>query len=189
MEALSQKISSFAIHRGWLQDDQYEWCVYVLMKHMGTALYLMIMIAVSILFRRLAQMLVFVFVTYLLRRRIGGWHAKTPLQCQIMSIAITGLSVLVFCPMISRMVPRIAVLFISLIVAGFLFVIHPEYPEQLHFTEEIKAKNTVWKNILVGIIIIFALASYFVAPMLLPCFLTGLLVVFAGVAVEKQVMC
>lgn len=184
MEALAHKITLLAIRRRWLQADQYEWCMYTLVKCTGTILFFSVVVMASLLLRRFRETIVFVLVAYLLRRRIGGYHAKTALQCQLMSFGITGFNTMIICPTIRHIVPVDLILFISLSIAVVLLVTKPTYPEQLHFTEKIKEKNNTRKNAMIGATVLFTLVSYIAMPELLPSILTGLLVVLIGVAVE-----
>ncbi|MCD8127539.1 MAG: hypothetical protein LUD82_08890 [Clostridiales bacterium] len=101
-----------------------------------------------------------------------------------MSFGITGFNITIICPIIIRILPVDMILFISLSIAAGLLIIKPTYPEQLHFTEEIKERNNARKNTMIGVTVFFFLVSYIAIPELLPSILTGLLVVLIGVAVE-----
>jgi accessory gene regulator protein AgrB len=120
-----------------------------------------------------------------MRRRIGGWHAASALQCQVFSFLLTTTNVLAFGPILEKApTPFLGLITIGLSVVA-LFV-KPIYPAQLHFTDEIKKQNNRKKNHLVLLVILLQIIALANSPRFLGYFLLGMLDALLGVFAEAQ---
>ncbi|MCD8301336.1 MAG: accessory gene regulator B family protein [Clostridiales bacterium] len=186
MRILTQKITEIAICRGWIPEEQHEWCSYTIMKYLETIIFFCFISLISCLFGRWLEMFFFVAASYILRRRIGGWHARSPLRCQVLSIGISCMAVLLLGLLISECVPLSVEYIMALVSSVMLLCARPVYPAQLHFSDEIKVQNGKRKNRIVLIIILIESISYIVLPRVLPSLLMSSWGVLIGTMMETE---
>ena len=91
MHALANRITSFFIERGLLDEERRPWYVYALESKLGQGLTVLFTLAAGWALGRPLQPLLVLLAAMFLRQRAGGWHAPTAWLCQILSV---GLAVL-----------------------------------------------------------------------------------------------
>ena len=142
---LAVHLSSFLVKRGWVEKELLNWCVYALEKRLGLFFLLSFLTIWMIISHLYLETISFWVPLYLLRRRIGGWHAKNAIVCFGLSVGIVMISSSILGRLFSEL-PTFVLLTIDAIMILFARCLQPEYPPQLSFTEEEKAENCRIKN-------------------------------------------
>ena len=88
LHGLSHTIASYFVAKRWLSTSEYDWCVYAVERRLSTCISFSALLLLSFLLGFLTQASLFLFCFMLLRRRAGGYHAKTPLRCFLTSAGI-----------------------------------------------------------------------------------------------------
>ena len=87
---------------------------------------------------------------YLIRRRMGGWHAKTPFSCFLISIAIVIAGTYLGQALSSATEPLIITIDGLLLIV--LFIVKPEYPPQVDYSKaEVDKNNGMRRCLLIAI--------------------------------------
>ncbi len=158
IHALAVRLSAYFAKRGWIEKNQNNWCVYALEKRLGL-LVLLSFITIWMIFSHLyLETVSFLAPLYLLRRRIGGWHAKKAMVCFGLSVGIVVIFSSFFGRLISEL-PPFVLLALDVLLILFALSLHPEYPPQLSFTEEEKTENYRIKNRL--LLFVFLIQCFF----------------------------
>lgn len=113
-------ITAQFIKKGMLQEDLADWCVYWLQKRIITFLAVLLMFIIGSLIYGSIVTASFLFGLLPLRRRLHGFHTKTPHACMIMSV-----SVMLVALRLNSFFTRRAALIFSILNFGicFLFVV------------------------------------------------------------------
>ena len=138
-------LSDVFCKRGWIELDSYDWCVYALEKRLGLLLLVVFLSLWMIISRLYIETMAFLVPLYLLRRRIGGWHAKSEVVCFSLSAGSAILSSSLLGRALS-VLPPLFLLTLDAITMLFAIFLQPEYPSQLYFSEGEKAENGRIKN-------------------------------------------
>lgn len=95
---LSQKIVCFLLNKNAIQSDSQEIYQFGIEQLLTTALNLITVIFLGVLFGEIYQSILFVAAFMILRSYAGGYHASTPVRCYLMSAfaIVAGLSVMKF---------------------------------------------------------------------------------------------
>ena len=177
MHTLSLVIAEACISRGWISINDKFWCAYALEKKLLSLCFFLLLLPFAIVLGVLGQAAIFVFVFFLLRRRLGGWHAPYAWLCQAISIALVLVITLLIGPVMMKF-PMPIILGVDAIVITISIMQSPVYPPQLHFDQEIKRANEQKKNhVLISILILQLGVGIFVKEILV----YSLLAVLAGV--------
>ena len=167
MHKISCRISDTSIDRNWIQAEKRDWCVYAVEKKLMAVFFFMVIFLMSLCIGVLGQTLIFTVTVYLLRRRVGGWHAPYAWLCQVLSIAVVFGSVLFAGPLLSR-IPMEYIWGIDLLCVAISIIQKPVYPPQTHFDQEITAANNRKKiHLLIMIVAIQIILSYFYKEILI----------------------
>lgn len=142
---LAVRLSFCFAQRDWIKKEQLNWCVYALEKRLGLLFLLSFLTIWMIISHLYLETISFLVPLYLLRRRIGGWHAKNAIVCFGLSVGIVVFSSSLLGRLISEL-PPFVLLTIDATMILCALCLHPEYPPQLSFTEEEKAENCRIKN-------------------------------------------
>lgn len=82
----SEKIASFFVQKNLLSLEQYDWAVYALQIRLMQCVVVPILVIVGAILSSLGSILCFLLSFSMLRRKIGGYHASTPLACFFISL-------------------------------------------------------------------------------------------------------
>ena len=82
------------LEKGVITEDELEVQVYGIQTILSNLLSYGVVLAVSWAFGVLPLSAVFLAVYTVLRKTVGGWHAKTPFSCALSSIAVWGAGLL-----------------------------------------------------------------------------------------------
>lgn len=96
--SLTEKAVNYLIYKNVIDNDHQEIYRYGLGQIFSTTLNILTTLLLGIIFGEIYQSLIFVFAFMILRTYSGGYHAKTPIRCYILTaISIAaGLSVMKF---------------------------------------------------------------------------------------------
>jgi len=183
---LAIRLSDYLVKRGWMEKERYNWCVYALEKRLGLLILLSFSTIWMILSRLYFETLSFLVPLYLLRRRIGGWHAKNTFLCFGLSFGIVILSSSLLGRLISEL-PPFGLLTIDAIMILFALCLQPEYPPQLSFSVEEKAENCRIKNRLIVFVFLLQCSSLvFFDSRVLAHSLCAVIICVIAVLLQKQ---
>lgn len=188
MRENAERLAEWCCEKNWINAEDRMWCVYVLEKWMGILLFfssVTVWMAVSGLW---GETLGFLIPFYLLRRRIGGCHAKSARACYLISM---GLVILIsaFLGRWLLLLPRELILLLdgAAVLAGLL--LSPAYPPQVNFTEEEKAANGRKKNLLLGEFFLLQLVTTVIPGFRFPAFsFCGISVSLITVIIQKKIL-
>ena len=182
----AERLTEVFCKRNWVDEKLRDWCIYTVEKWMGILLFFLAVAVWMLISGRYLETLYFLAPFYLLRRRIGGYHAKSPAVCFFLSIAIVIL-VSAFLGEWLLVLPEKLLFLLDAVAIALVLVASPAYPPQLNFTEEEEKANLVRKNILAAGIF---LAQIFTEIMLEPCLISfsfcGICFVFITVLIQKN---
>ena len=88
----SEKIASFFLQKNLLKQDQYEWAVYALQIRLLQCIAFPVLIITGSILSSMGSVLCFLVSFSTLRRKIGGYHAPTPIACFIVSLITVAIS-------------------------------------------------------------------------------------------------
>ena len=144
-------LSNCLVKRGWITENTINWCVYALEKRFNLLSTIVVLLAWMIISHLYIETLAFLVPFYLLRRRIGGWHAKSALFCFALSVGL----VIFACAFLGKVLvdlPLFVLLAIDTIMILIVLFLQPEYPPQVRFSADEKAENYRIKNDLVALV-------------------------------------
>lgn len=147
------RLARASCERSWIDEENYEWCIYALEKRISLLLYIAVVLLWADISGLLIETLSFLLPFYLIRRRIGGYHAKSAGACFTLSVLLVvfvSLSV----GEITAYLPQIILIFVDATVVITGLLMKPIYPPQAHFTSAEQRANNLRKNILLYIILL-----------------------------------
>ena len=118
----SEKIASFFLQKKLLKQDQYEWAVYALQIRLLQCIAFPVLIIIGSILSSIGSVLCFLVSFSTLRRKIGGYHAPTPIACFLVSLGTVVLSMSFGMKMIRTMSTTVLLLLLLsclLILFGF----------------------------------------------------------------------
>ena len=105
------KLTEVCCQRNWIKEGDRSWCVYAMETRIGTTVFAVLLIVWSAVSTCWLETIAFVLPCYLLRQRMGGWHARTSFQCLIISIS----AVIVTCKLLGKAVMQLPTLVVIII--------------------------------------------------------------------------
>lgn len=151
-------LSNVFLKRGWIEQDDLDWCLYALEKRLGLLLHFAAVafwVGFSGLF---TETLSFCVPLYFLRRRMGGIHAKSAFVCFFVSICLVILSSAFWGEMLSRL--PLPILFLSnIFFLAVALLLRPAYPLQVHFSPKEIDANIRRKNYLLFLVLLIQCSS------------------------------
>ncbi len=173
-----------------IKEEDFEVYQFGIESFIMKACHLISYVTIGLLFRRLPELLVFLAAFIPLRECSGGYHARTPLKCYILSCGtvITFLCLLLFIPADKTQYSIILAVFSSLI----LFFIVPVETENKPLSE---AEVTYYKSkagfiiiIELGLVLIFRMVLWNELSFILALSLTyELMIALAGLSAKMAV--
>lgn len=70
------KLAEVCCQRNWIKEGDRSWCVYAMETLIGTTVFVVLLIVWSAVSTCWLETIAFVLPCYLLRQRMGGWHAS-----------------------------------------------------------------------------------------------------------------
>lgn len=143
----AERLTEVFCKRNWVDEELRDWCIYTVEKWLGILPFFLAVTVWMLISGSYLETLYFLVPFYLLRRRIGGYHAKSQAMCFFMSIAIV-IFISAFLGEWLLVLPEKQLFLLDAVAIALVLVVSPAYPPQLNFTEEEKKENLVRKNIL-----------------------------------------
>lgn len=181
----AERLTEICCQRSWIDEDARAWCVYALEKWIGLTLFFAAVLVWTVLSGRYVETVAFLGPFYLIRRRMGGCHAKSACTCFLISL---GLVVFVsrFLGNWLMLLPRWLLLMLDCAVTAILLVLKPAYPPLVNFGEAEKKANNKRKNILLIAVLLVQLAFvYFVDTRFLSHSFCGLILSAVTIIIQK----
>lgn len=184
----AERLTEICCKRNWIDEDARAWCVYALEKWIGLSLFFTAVLVWMVLSRRYVETVAFLGPFYLIRRRMGGCHAKSACSCFFISL---GLVVFVsrFLGDWLMLLPLRLLLMLDCAIIAILLSLRPAYPPQVNFGEAEKKANNKRKNVLL-IAVLFAqlVSAYFIDTRILSHSLCGLMLSAATIIIQKNIL-
>lgn len=182
----AERLTEVFCKRNWVDEKLRDWCIYTVEKWLGILLFFLAVTAWMLISGRYLETLYFLAPFYFLRRRIGGYHAKSLAMCFFLSIAIVILVSAFLGEWLLVLTEKLLFLLDAVAIA-LVLVVSPAYPPQLNFTEEEKKANLVRKNILAaGIFLVQILTDIVLEPDLISFSFCGICFVLITVLIQKN---
>ena len=173
METLAANVTHFFLQKHYIEPDQAEWFQYGLASRMMGCLTFLLLLPVGALFVGWISSFLYLYTFRFLRMRTGGYHAKTPHGCLLVSLG-TMFAALTMAQNLHSPLLVGAVLFAA---ALCIFVLAPANNASLHLTaNEIAAIRPRVRLRLAGAVLMGCLLLYICAP-LASCIAASLLAV------------
>ena len=183
IECLSQKWSDYlCTHGGKKQEREvYEYALICLLNEIVIDTILLLW---AVIFGNVWEMILWIIVFDSLRMNIGGYHAKTPLICEISSILV-GIMCVACAPYF--VIGRLGVILVTAICLGITILFAPLINDKHPISHEKKNKAKIRGSLFVGIWGVTSLCLYFVWPYGSRVCLTGMLsaIVLLVIGVRK----
>lgn len=145
---LSYGLTNWFYQHKWIERDNYEWCLYVVEKKILQICFLLILSLCCAISKQYLNTLIFITTFYLLRHRIGGWHAPYPWQCIFLTMVIIFTVLYVVAPALTNINYFFLWIFDVLLIITALLT-GPIYPPHLHFNQDVLCANRKRKNLFV----------------------------------------
>lgn len=162
---ICSRITERLIQHGILDQDLTDWCIYWLQKRILTALAVSLMLVLGSFIFDVKTTLCFLLGLLPLRRRLNGYHTKSPCTCMILSVFVMLLSLLLHSALseMGSLIFSVLNFFICLIFV--LFACGSQADTRLHLTKEEIRENhrlAVWTLLgesVIGMVIALILQS------------------------------
>ena len=160
IECLSQKWSDYLCTHGGKEQERevYEYALICLLNEIVIDTILLLW---AVIFGNVWEMILWIIVFDSLRMNIGGYHAKTPLICEISSILV-GIMCVVCVPYF--VIGRLGVILVTVICLGITILFAPLINDKHPISHEKKNKAKIRGSLFVGIWGVTSLCLYFVWP-------------------------
>lgn len=173
METLAARVTSFFLQKHYIKPEQAEWFQYGLTRRMIGFLTLLLLLPIGAILVGWIGSFLYLYTFRFMRTRTGGYHAKTPHGCLLISLA-TMFAALTLAKKLHSPFLVGTVLFAS---ALCIFVLAPANNASLHLTSnEIAAIRPRVRLRLACVVLISCLLLYICAP-LASCMAVALLAV------------
>jgi accessory gene regulator protein AgrB len=160
------RLTECFVQNGILEHSLADWCIYWLQKRILTGLVVSVMLVLGHLLFGLKVTVCFLIGLLPLRRRLNGYHTKSPYTCMVMSVGVMLLALLIHSTF-SELVSLIFSIVNFVLCLGLVEYVLDDGQEdlQLHLTaEEVKENHKLAVQVLIlesmiGIVIALLLHS------------------------------
>lgn len=128
-----QRFAETLVAQGLLAEDAIPWLRYAFRRRLLSLGTHLLLFGLGWWLAGPWEAFLFLFSFFLLRRRAGGYHAKTPWRCLLLSAAQLGLALKLLLPLLLA-APRLCSWAVLLASAGAIAATAPLLPWQLHAT-------------------------------------------------------
>lgn len=163
IKLISSKVACFLCKDEERKDNYeiYEYAVYIILS---SAFHIATIIALGLCFNLLVESLVFYFSFITIRKFAGGYHAKTPIKCYIISV-VSSTIILVLINIIPIIVSRFRIIEYFLLILGLFSLIIICYLSPLDTINN--PLNNEEKIFLKKITIFLSVSIYFISCLLI----------------------
>lgn len=148
MEVLTEKIVTYCIHNEIISAEDVQWFRYGIEKRIIFLLCTSLLTALVTYLCGVQAAVSFLIGFFMLRERIGGYHAKTPLKCMSISVTMVLLSFGLLYPYLNAG----AIIFLGLGSVAAIFLLAPYNHPNMHFSTEelnsLRPRGRIWAIIL-----------------------------------------
>lgn len=130
------KLTERFIRRGILDQDLADWCIYWLQKRILTALVVSLMLILGNLVFGAKATICFLLGLLPLRRRLNGYHAKSPYTCMVLSVGVMMVALLIHSSFTQLVSLVFSIVNFVMCLGLVLFVLVDQANMQLHLTDE-----------------------------------------------------
>lgn len=184
----AEKLAALCIERQWIETENRCWCVYVFEKWMGILLFFSAVVVWMVLFKRYVETAAFLLSFYLLRRCMGGYHAKSATVCFFASIGLVIFVSLLLGKWL-MLLPAWALVVLDCAVITYAIALEPAYPSQLNFSQAEKDANNSRKVLLLVLIFILQMLSVqYLSTKILAHSLCGVALTVITVGIQRIIM-
>ena len=178
-------LTSIFLRKGWIRKQDIPYCRYSLEFLFGKVSFFVLLLITCTVLGCHKEAITFSVVLLSFRRRMGGWHAKHPWLCQIISIGLVILSISVLGPQLTKLQPP-AIIAINCVTILISFFLPPAFPPQLHLNQEEKNANVQKKNqMLILLSTLQPILVFLFSPTILVFSSLGLFFGISSVLIEK----
>lgn len=183
MNRLTQKIVSYFLERGYITENQVEWCEYVVEQKLCAAFLLPIMIGVGCLIAPIWQVIVLNIGVYYLRSKTNGYYSKSIWGCLIFSTSceMAALKVL---PELAK-IPVLISSLVYFVILFIIFLLAPINNEKIHYSEN--EMNQMKASIRIRLLVYSSVVAilYFIVPTISACLTMAMVVVAFLLVIAK----
>lgn len=162
LEKASERLTNHLISSGVIKSEDYEIYQFGIEHTMLKLIHLMSYVALGLIFGKIPELIIFLIAFIPLREYSGGFHAKTPLRCYLVSCLTVVSILLLFTFAINYLIPfNIIIALVGSI--GLFFVIPVEAKEKPLDEEEkvyYKKKGRIILLIELLLVIIFKILQW-----------------------------
>lgn len=135
MERLARRIVNHWHKKGYIAQDEIEWCLYGLLNRLTTASTAIVIFAVGCLVSSWSNTLLFLFCVIFLRKYSNGYHASSFGKCFCITLTVSTLS-LIAAPYVNKVLVAILLIISSIVIVKYA----PVNSDALHLNgEEMRA--------------------------------------------------
>lgn len=142
METLAASVTRFFLQKHYIESEQAEWFQYGLTRRMIGGFTFLLLLPVGAILAGWIGSFLYLYTFHFLRTRTGGYHAKTPHGCLLVSLC-TMLVALILAKFLTNAFFGVIVLFGS---AVCIFVLAPANSAAIHLTtsEIVAIRPRIW---------------------------------------------
>ncbi len=133
---ICSRITTLFVQYGILDQELTDWCIYWLQKRILTTLAVSLMLVLGSFVFDVKTTLCFLLGLLPLRRRLNGYHTKSPYTCMVMSVCVMLLSLLLHSTFSEMGSLIFSVLNFFICLALVLFAVGSQADARLHLTKE-----------------------------------------------------
>ena len=159
LQKVSFRLTEWFYQHQWIEENNYTWCLYVVEKKLLQICFLLILSVCCILSKQYMNTLVFMATLYLVRGRIGGWHAPYAWLCILLTTMQTWTVLYIVAPVLVDINPFFTWA-LNLLLLLIALRTDPIYPPQLHFDQEVISANRRKKNLILVCIVLIQIVSF-----------------------------
>ena len=111
VHGMAISVASFFVRKQYISDKLYDWCVYAVERRIQKLLVLGLILAVAFFTDTVVESFIFYVGFISFRKRMGGYHAATPIACGIESILLVQAGVWLLQPALESYARSLGVCF------------------------------------------------------------------------------
>lgn len=187
MNLFATYVTKTLLEKEFISSNQVEWCYYMIIHRTMNIVSFLILVPIGSLIVDWPSSIFFVSGYRFLRSRTGGYHAKSPMLCLILSVFLQ----IIILPLVNVSIP-LSVLFGVLVLSlPIIIFLSPANNAEIHFTDsEIQAiKPRIIARIFIIVFLVFLFVSLNIAyykSLILSAFITALLLIVSRLGYGAQ---
>lgn len=158
IQKIASCLTEYSIDHCWVDPAKAQWCKYALEKQIAMFFFTFICFLIATVTSTWLELTSFVLTFYLFRQRLGGYHAKTFLSCQVVSLGSVAIVIMIIGPILEHL-NSIALFILDAIIISYTYFLKPAYPDSVHFSQTIYSANRMRKNRMLLVLVFLQLLS------------------------------